>query len=390
MKQTMGPNFKVEDIVEHFVQLRSSNEDFWWRKCIEIDWSNVRSSINTKWISIRYKPKESPTAARLNLVIRNEKHIGQIMPLSTEDNTDKSKNDRDTRNKICVQIQKWSVPVRTQEDKITPIMENGKPVYPKDEYLSKYFQFIEFMQEIFVQEIDERTNRANKLMQIVKEAKNKVLALDTSENVAKLRQDIGHMSDGDTIILDTDYKSLKDKFKSCCNELLKGFIQVNNTKLFPLIQEYVSETAQRNKGCKLPNPITRVTIPFDTKTFESSILILDKFQESFVEGKRKFDNAIVDGQPVTALNINKFILSGSVIDGIINMDAICLSQLGISLPTKFKTIIVMPSVKKNYSVVDICTSIYGDEKVTVEVENNSEHDESTTSMESANELLDDL
>jgi hypothetical protein len=365
--QNNNISFKVNDILNHLNELKSSNTEYWWKNFIEIDWSNVRSSINTKWISIKYRPNINVQASRLNVVILNEKHVGQIIPLIPEDNTaDKTKvPDRDTRTtKVSIQIQKWSRPVKTMEDRITPYMENGKPVYPEDKYLSKYYQFIELLQEIFMTEVEERTDRSNKLMNIIRESKNKVTALDTIEGVTNIRQTIGHVCDGDTIIIDNDYKNVKEKFKTCYAELLKGFIQVSNSKIFPLVQEYVSDKALKNKGCKLSNPMTRITIPFDLKTYESTALILDKSKEIKIDGKKTFEPAKVDNQPVNAQNIHKVIEPGSIIDGIICMDAICFSQLGTSIPIKLSTGIIMHPSKKAYSVTDVCDSIYGNETTT--------------------------
>ena len=56
-------------------------------------------------------------------------------------------------------------------------------------------------------------------------------------------------------------------------------------------------------------------------------------------------------------NVHEFVTSQSKIDGIIEMDAVCYSNMGISLPVKASKLVVEPAAGGGYTIDDI----YGDE-----------------------------
>jgi hypothetical protein len=386
--------FRVSDVVEHFEELKNLNTEKWWKNNVIIEWDKVRPSTKTKWISIRYRKNSTDYPAKLNVIVMNELHIGQIQPVTAEDVADlKNKNPeaRVTQRtmKPCIQVQRWSTIVPTLEDRITPVFDNNKQVLPDEKFRSKYFQFAEYMDEIFKTEIEERANRSLDLMLNQINSKNKEkTSIDTLEAVAQIRINIGHLHDGDTIIQESDYIKLKEKFPNTFAELTKGFIQVSSTKVFPIIQEFISPKAIKNKGIKLPNPLTRITIPFDLLTNAATAVILDKSIPSIIGNKKIFNPAKVDDEPVNALNVHKFILSRSKFDGIVCMDSICLSSLGISIPTKFTTLIIMPPIKREgNSITDICDGIYGNDGIPTEPSTRNIITPATTEED---DLLDEL
>jgi len=391
-ERTIG--FRVSDVVEHFEALKNSNNEKWWKNNVIIEWDKVRPSAKTKWISIRYRKNSNDIPTKLNVIVMNELHIGQIQPVTAEDVADiKNKNPESRVSqrtmKPCIQVQRWSTVVPTVEDRITPIYEDNKQVLPDEKFRSKYFQFAEYMDEIFRTEIEERSNRSLDLMlnQINSKGKGKG-SIDTIDTVKQIRINIGHLNDGDTIIQESDYIKLKEKFPNTFAELTKGFIQVSSTKVFHIIQEFISPKAIKNNGAKLPNPLTRITIPFDLVNNNATAVILDKSMPTIVGNKKVFDIAKVDDEVVNALNVHKFILSRSKFDGIICMDSICLSSLGISIPTKFSTLIVMPPITRDgNSITDICDGIYGDDDIYANSNNRSIITSATTTEDN---LLDEL
>jgi hypothetical protein len=352
--------FKVRDVIEHFKTLKESGEEKWWSEYLQFEWNNVRNSSNTKWVSIKYRNNLTTPFSRFSVVIVDELHIGQIMPATDEDVAEIKEKNPDSRcekrqTKASLQIQKWSKMVQTQEDRISLVIENGKPVLPEEKYLSNYFQVASFIDEAFKYELKERIERYTSIILYLAQHKK---CTDTIETIQDIRKTIGHVKEGDTIIQDSESKSLKEKFPNTHHEFIKGFIIVNNTKLFPIVQEYISEKAIRNKGMKLPNPMTRITIPFDFKTLASQCTILDKNKPFTNNGRIGYEQATVNDLPINSLNVHKFITSRCVIDGIINMDSMCFSQLGISVPVKVNTIIVKQPEKTENNILNICENIY--------------------------------
>jgi len=372
--QTVG--FKASDIVQHFNQLKSIKEDNWWKEYLVFEWNNVRSGKNnTKWISIKYRQKLSDNFSRLNVIIVGEIHTGQIMPNTLEDVAEiKARNPEakveQREMKPSLQFQKWSKQVQTQEDRVSLIIQpNGKPLLPGDEYLSKYFQVAAYVDEIFKKEIQERIERYTML--VVHLAQNKGIK-DTPESMQELRKQIGHVNDGDTIVQDSDYKSLKEKFPKSIDELIKGFVKITNSKCSSIIQEYISDRALKNRGQRLPNPMTRVTIPFDSKGSAANLVnILDKNKPFKSSGRIGFERGLINGEPVNANTIHKFIVSKCVIDGVICLDSICCSQLGISIPIKITTMIVKQPVKRENNIFNVCNSIYGETIDNIEISESS-------------------
>lgn len=356
------PSFKASDVVEHFKQLKANNKGKWWNDYVVFDWSKIRPGKNaTKWVSIRYTNDLTVPHRRLSVIIRNEVHIGQIMPTRQEDVVELKSKFPEMRVEIrttkpTIQFQKWSTQVRTQEDKVSYILDNeGKPVLPDDKYLSVYYQLASDVEYMFKQEVKQRVDRGN-LMSLY--------LLQNPESTPKeIRDKIGHVNDCDTIIRDDEAISIRENYNGS-NELLKGVLTITSTKICSIIQDRISDKAPKNKGVKLPNPMTRVTIPVGDKpkvTGAQPFNILDKSKLIVVNGKKGFDTAKVGDNPIDNDNIHSFIVSRSIIDGIVNMDYICFSQMGISLPVKAQTIIVQQPIRRERDSYSMCSEIYGDE-----------------------------
>lgn len=365
MTSTESFTFKTSDIVNHFKQLKSTGQKKWWTGVIRFEYEHVRSGKNsTKWISVYYTPDPSSVKPRkLSIVIRKEVHSGQIMPLLAEDVVELKAKFPEARieqrtMKPSLQFQKWSKQVPTQEDRISPILnESGNPIVPDDEYLSQYYQLAYDVDFIFKTEMKERTERGTFMMVYLSQNK--------AASVKEVRAAVGHVNDCDTIIRDDDANTIRENYPDKYVELMKGILTVSSTKVSTIIQERISDKAPKNKGAKLPNPMTRITIPFDTKPSKpgmpSPITILDKSKPFKCNGKKGYENATYNAAPVDSNNIHLFIPSRSLIDGIINMDSICFSQLGISLPVKASIIVVQQPIKRENNAITACNEIFGDE-----------------------------
>ena len=349
-------------VASHFKDLKATGDEKWWDKCITFEWNRIRPGKNsTKWLSINYTPKTSNKPQRFSVSIRGELHSGQIMPNLPEDVVELKAKYPDSKIELrtmkpSLQFQKWSKQVPTQEDRISLIIgEDGKPVVPGDEYLSSYDQVASYIDEIFKYEMKQRTERGTFLMVYLSQHK--------SASAKEVKDAIGHVHECDTIIRDDDANTIRDRYPDKYADILKGVLTVSSTKVGTILQERISDKAPKNKGAKLPNPMTRITIPFDPKTGQQhSITILDKEKPITLDnGKKMFEPATYNGQPINANNIHAFIPSRSIIDGVINIDSVCFSQLGISLPIKASCIVVQQPTKRENNVFNMCNEIYGDD-----------------------------
>ena len=118
-------------------------------------------------------------------------------------------------------------------------------------------------------------------------------------------------------------------------------IKVQNTMLRPRVSREFKEGPQ--KGKIRANPRTRITIPFDKKTgMPNKLAFLDG--DKMVEdsnGKPRPDYLMVEGELVNSENVHMALLPGSLVDGVLKMDAVCCSSTGISVPCKFDSVLVV-------------------------------------------------
>lgn len=352
-------SFKASDIVSHFNQLKAAGKEQWWNGYVSFEWSKIRPGKNsTKWLTIRYTNDLSIKPRRLIVIIRDEVHSGQIKPTTQEDLAELRLKNPEAKLELrtmkpSLQFQKWTKQVQTQEDKITPLIDDqGNYIYPDDSYLSNYYQVAYYLDEIFKYEMRLRVNRGMELMMAA--TKNKTF------NVKDIKDNVGHVNDCDTIITDDNANNLRELLGDKYTDFMKGVLIVSSNKVGTIIQERISEKAIKNKGAKLPNPMTRITIPFELKPGPTNVTILDKSKQFTCNGKRGYKPATYKDEPVNANNIHWFIPSRSIIDGIVSMDSVCFSQLGISLPVKITLLIVQQPIKRENNVLSLCSEIYGD------------------------------
>jgi hypothetical protein len=123
-----------------------------------------------------------------------------------------------------------------------------------------------------------------------------------------------------------------------------GAIVVPSTKLVPMVQTHVSMEAKNNPGVELANPISRTPMKFDKDTGLARRAKFYDFTKAYANpktGKRAFEPLVFDGHPVTAHNVH-LIASHSIVSGIVNMNAVCASNMGLSLPSSIEVLIVDP------------------------------------------------
>lgn len=246
---------------------------------------------------------------RMMLRVVKEKHVGQIAPL---DDAEVARINAERNGKYGVvkkrdrhptlNVQKYKVHVETDGD--------GRPKsdLPGEENLSEYFQVCQFVDEFFYKTIQAR------------------------------------LADGSIILRDarrTDYP--------------RGAIVVPSVKIAPVYQTHVSMEAKINPGAELANPISRTNMKFDKDTGMPKKVTFHDYTKTHRDpktGKRTFEPLVFDGHPVTANNVH-LIASHSVFSGIVNMNAVCASNMGLSIPKDMEVVIVEPPATRGVSVDDV-------------------------------------
>lgn len=113
-------------------------------------------------------------------------------------------------------------------------------------------------------------------------------------------------------------------------KLPKDAIVVGNPKVICPIQTHVSGSGQ-----ELENPITRMTLKLETQPgiYDRSSGYYDNYN------KPRFNPLLFDGEPVAPENVHK-LKSKSSLSGIVKLNSVCLSRMGISILTKVLLLMV--------------------------------------------------
>ena len=346
--------FNAKDVFEHLRELKAekNGKSFWWKDVIVIDWVQRKGNNNMSWSNINYVNRHG-VSGQLKLRISNEMHSGQIMPECVEDLADlpvvKGREPTTRPYDPTIQIQKYTKMVKTKEDGITiETDENDKPIYPSDEFLSNYYGVTELLHEIVNTELSVKIRFGNKLLAALSTAVDEESDIQQAYenfNTTNARKKFDMLISVDTIMTE-------------CKQILtsdKNIIIVTNKRFAPLVQTTISESATKNKGMPLPNPMTRMAMRFDkiTKLPVPPLKFYDKSQEFVTDdGKKQYECAKIDGIPITSKNVHKFITGRSRIDGIVNLGSLCYGN-SISVPSKPEILVVTKYVNQSLGYDDV-------------------------------------
>ena len=111
---------------------------------------------------------------------------------------------------------------------------------------------------------------------------------------------------------------------------------VQNSSVIQLYQSSISANAREGAGNDIPfeRHITRIPIKFNEDgkpRIDFPITDLDKPYKDLSTGKLAYHELHLDGETVNVNNVHK-IPTRSTINAIVILDAVCLSQMGISIP----------------------------------------------------------
>ena len=118
-----------------------------------------------------------------------------------------------------------------------------------------------------------------------------------------------------------------------------------NTKVSTPVQKTISFSSKDNPGAPLANPILRVKLKFseDGTASPRTLQMFDKDTKSKnAQGMTIFEPLAFEGEPATDHNIH-LLPPRSEFDGVVLMDTLCISSMGISAPMSVKTLVISPA-----------------------------------------------
>ena len=356
--------FNAQAAVQHLraVRAAANEEPLWWSGVFHQDWGSTRKGSNgTQWVNFSYTDVSGVTG-RTIVRVKGERHYGRIMPATDAGIAElaaqmpNAKTLEKRTKKVVFQGQKWNKRVNTEEDGITLLADSdGQPILPGDEHLSAYYEFAYYMNEAFTFEAKERVDRGMALVAKVVEVKRADKTAAAAAVIDAFAASNGPRRAGDMILSSEGVSTIRKHFpaQKDIDALVKGAIITANVKITNLVQEYISDQAKRNAGLPLPNPITRFTLGFNPTTGIAEMAFYDKNAPYMAEGRQKYEVAKVNGEPINADNVHLFILPGSIFDGVVNLNAICLSNMGISIPAKAEICVITNSSWEGINLEDV-------------------------------------
>lgn len=338
----MSRNYlNVEEVVDRLSNAKNAApEDNWWKDLIHFEFERVRSSGRTpsKWITVYYIDAKK-TKHQMQWIASDEKPVGYIMPLTNDGISEmqmmfpNGKFSIRTR-KPAVQIQKYKVsPQSINNDGITPVLDSeGKQKLPAPETESNHFKAIDLINEAFIKEISIRIDLGKQFVpgkmsaeEFIKEHKIQEGGIIVpSQQLAKLAGRIGNN---------------QRYFVGCQKDNVCAMVQTS----------IAGNPSSPNYGRELLNPITRIVLDFDEKTKKPNFNAQDFFPD-----ENCGDSAVINGGPVTAENVHLYIMPGCMIKKVlVNLNSICMSAMGISIPIKVDAIAVSKRQQKNDDMFNI-------------------------------------
>jgi hypothetical protein len=339
----------------------------WWQPALEFEWYSVRKgNQGTQWLNVNYTDA-SGNKGRLAIRVSGERHIGQIMPKTDEGvaellATKKSKNSEvkieKRTKKACAQFQKWAAEVKTEDDGVTIVRDGeGNLLLPGDDKLSPYYAAMALVNEAFTAEARTRLERGSALATSLTAAKKAEKTITAAAAFAAFVAEYGAKTPGDTILSSEQVANIRKQYTSGADIALKGTITAPNTKIAEVTQTIISSTAKKNSGLELPNPMTRIAMNFDKDTGVAQMEFYDKSKPYDAEGKTRYEAATVeeDGAvvPINENNIHKFVTSYCKIDGVVNAEGVCFSNMGISMPISGHVFVVEPMTRNKVGADDV-------------------------------------
>lgn len=285
--------FNPSEIIEACEAAEAQGGDRPLSRVFEIDQVPRPGPNGTQYLGVTATTRTKK--GRLLLRFTNEKHSSQIAPIddielariNAERGTKYGALEKRDRNP-SITIQKYKTKIEVDDQ--------GRPksALPGLDQVSPYFRAIEYLDRFFYEEMTARKDAG------------KIVAYDPRQKLAP------------------------------------GAVAVSSVRIVPMFQAQVSRDSKKNAGMELANPLVRINMKFDKDTQMAKKTQFFDFDKPLVDpasGKKSYEPLTFDGHPITGHNVHK-IISHSTVSGISNLNAVCCSNLGISIPSDIEVLIV--------------------------------------------------
>jgi hypothetical protein len=283
-----------------------------WAGILSADWVMRKGANGTSRTTINCRIGN--IQAPLTVKVFNETHIGKVAPLRDEDVA--AANAANKNPKFIVKKRDKGVTLQVYKQAKATITGEDGVARPNTSAESNYFKLAEIV-DVF--------------MQFEVEKRSKVGLIVQSSPIALKQQKEGKLS--------------------------ASALLISNPKVAPLVaRTFSTENADKNiAGADRTDPCTRVRMDFDKDSQMATTKIHNKNCPYVdpVSKITKYEVAKVNGVPVNGYNIHEFLTSNSTWDGIVQMDNICISNMGISVPVRASVAVVTPAVFRNVDTDDL-------------------------------------
>ena len=340
--------FNTGEIIEACEKAKAETNDHPLSRVFSVETSARTGPNNTKYMSLSCTV---PGKLNRRLMVRfiHEKHVGQIAPFDDAEVARINAERGDKYGMIKKRDRHPTINIQQYPTKVD-IDDQGRAKGDLPDQISEYYKVIAFIDEFFYTEMSRR------------------------------------IDNGSIILRDSRRK-----------EYPPNAIVVPSTKIVPMMQTSVSTEAKLNPGTELANPICRINMKFDKDTgLPAKMVNFYDFNKRYTDkkGGTCFEPLILGDGPVTIHNVH-MIGAHSMVSGIANLNVVCSSNMGLSIPTAIEVLIVkLPSTDK-VSVADVFRgNIFDDSKFGETVDKASAKGDRTTLLAASDNditsTLDDL
>lgn len=304
--------FDIEPLVKACLASEEKNgEGTTYSDVFEIDFNSQRKAgkVENLYITL-YATDINGVRAPLRVKVKDCKSFASITPLLQADVNEvnermsnkgwEPKSCRDMKPAVTMQMYQDPnhQPKTVSEDSPEPVMVDGKPVLPP-------------------------ADKRHPLVYIMS-CLNKYFLVTVGKKIAE--KEIGEIPmPGDP-------------------PLAPNAIQCKSVKRFAILQDRVKKG--KNAGKLLANPLVRVDIGIPNTTDatqgpKKGITYYDKKKPYLHNGETRYEILVDEnGSTINAGNVHKLITAGSTIEGVVSLDSICFSSLGISIGKEFSLAVV--------------------------------------------------
>jgi hypothetical protein len=289
-------------------------EPRWYKNIFNVKWEPRDGPNGVRYVNVTVSidNKSGPPAVRFigeingtSIMPRDEK---ELLELKKKNPNSKIEMKVRTMN-AGIQVKKYKSKVEKADDGISiKLDKEGKPILPPDSDKSDLYESFFWYYKAFVDEVKYQKS---------------ISKIVTDEN-----------KDGAP----------------------PGHILVSNPSVSQALQVTVKKGIKAGKV--RGNPYIIISFKFNANDPSKGTQILDKRKQITINGKKDFEKAkLENGESINDNNIHKWMTFGCMVDGIVDISSISISNMGISIPAKLDICVSQPAEFKQLG----SSSIYEDD-----------------------------